>query len=268
MKRLITFVCLILIIAVGYFLITRGFENDTFSIASYETLATKSDGITKKLANYDQKNQNEYETAISNLNSSKKTYKESKEKYEKIFKELSVMLDNNGSEETTEEIVEEIIYSDKEKYKVDFLLVILGVYGEEEGVDITYQLTTSSTIDPNSTTLNYFLSDLKFTVTGQYIDVAHFISDLEDDDRLNWEINNFAMNSGSGGVTATFTIKDVPIDSESFISSATAGQNNSNGNTDSSETIENTNSQNGQENTQNNSSTNTSGTAETGSAQN
>ena len=107
---------------------------------------------------------------------------------------------------------------------------------------ITFSSANEFTADGNIIRLSFRLlcggtasidtGDFKFgKADGQYIDVAHFISDLEDDDRLNWEINNFAMNSGSGEVTATFTIKDVPIDSESFISSATAGQNNSNGNT-------------------------------------
>ena len=122
--------------------------------------------------------------------------------------------------------IEEIIYSDKEKYKVDFLLVTLGNYGEKEGVDVFYQLTTSATTDTNATSLNYFLADLKFTITGQYMDVTNFISDLENDDKLNWEIREFAMASGTAngysGVSAKFTVRDVPIDSESYLASASA----------------------------------------------
>jgi len=228
MKRLITFICLIIIIVVGYFLVKNGFENDYFNISSYETIEEKSTELTKKLAEYDQENQDKYNEAANNLNVAMKGYKVSKEKYETIFAELADVIDNG---EGDADAIEEIIYSDKEKYKVDFLLVTLGDYGAKEGVDVVYQLSTSSTIDPNSATLNYFLADLKFTVTGQYIDVTRFIEDLEDDEKLEWEINNFEMASGTAngytGVTAVFWIKDVPIDSESFI--ASEGFDNING---------------------------------------
>ncbi|MBR1540926.1 MAG: hypothetical protein IJ629_07315 [Clostridia bacterium] len=160
------------------------------------------------------------------MNSSIKNYETSKNKYESILEELADVL-NEKDGESEQEMLEEIIYSDKEKYKVDFLLVKLGTYGQKEGVDVIYQLTTSSTVDPNSTTLNYFLADLKFTVTGPYMNVANFISDLENDAELGWEINDFAMangnNNGYSGVSAVFTIRDVPIDSESYLNSAGTG---------------------------------------------
>lgn len=228
MKRLITFICLFIIIFVGYYFINNGFEGSIINIASYDKIESKSEALTKKLASYDKKNQEEYETAVTNLNSSIKTYKDSKAKYETIVEELADYL--NKDEDEVNETIEEIIYSDKEKYKVDFLLVTLGDYGEKEGVDVVYQLTTSSTTDPNSSTLNYFLADLKFTVTGQYMDVANFISDLENDEKLKWEISGFAMgNGGSGGVSAMFTIKDVPIDSESYLESKVAQDGNAQG---------------------------------------
>ena len=229
MKRLITFIFLIVIIVIGCYLIKKGFENDIFNVSSYETIETKSEALTKKLALYDKKNQDEYDAATNSLKTSTKAYNESKTKYDDILSELADVINNGDGDDE----IEEIIYSDKEKYKVDFLLVTLGDYGAEEGVDVVYQLTTSSTIDPNASTLNYFLADLRFTVTGQYMDVTNFISDLENDDKLGWEINGFAMENGSAngyeGVSAVFVIRDVPIDSESFI--ASEGMSNINENT-------------------------------------
>ena len=222
MKRLITFICLIVIIFAGYYFIVRGLEiGDSFNISNYKTIEKKSRALTKKAASYDKKNKEEYKTATDNLDSSIKSFEASKLKYEEILAEMATVL--NESEEN--ETVEEIIYSDKEKYKVDFLLVVLGEYGIKHNVDVFYQLTTSQTVDPNSSTMNYFLADLKFTITGEYMNVADFISELENDTRLEWEIKNFQMESGSvngyNGVSATFTIKDVPIDSNSYIASNT-----------------------------------------------
>ena len=223
MKKLITYVCLIVVVILGFSIITKG--NETFKIVSYKTIGEKSDSLTQKLAVYDKMNQDEYDSTCDNLKNSIKSYQDSKAKYEAIVEELSDVLSKKEAEDVKEEeedkVVEEIIYSDKEKYKVDFLLVTLGDYGEREGVDVVYQLTTSPTVDPNSTTLNYFLADLKFTVTGEYMNVVNFISDLEDNDKLNWEIKSFNMEAGSSngyqGVTAKFVIEDVPIDSESYI---------------------------------------------------
>lgn len=227
MKRLITFICLFVVIFLGYQMIEKGLEAGSLNISSYNVIETKSEALTKKLASYDKKNQEEYDTAVNNLNSSIRTYQASKEKYETIYEELADVLNKEDTDESTQEIIEEIIYSDKEKYKVDFLLVQLGAYGKKNGVDVIYQLTTSSTTDPNSSTLKYFLADLKFTVTGAYINVATFISDIENDDKLGWEISDFAMSSGTSngysGVSATFTIKDVPIDSESYLTSVSSG---------------------------------------------
>lgn len=230
MKRLITLICLIAIIIIGYFLISKGLESKAFSVASYRTIESESAELTQKLANYDKKNQDEYEATVVNLKSSIKSYQDSKTKYERIVEELADVL---KTEDSPTEVAEEIIYSDKEKYKVDFLLVTLGGYGEKEGVDVFYQLLASSTTDPNSTTLNYFLADLKFTVTGVYMDVTNFISDLENDDRLGWEIKEFSMANGTAngynGVSATFTIKNVPIDSESYLESASYSNGNMSG---------------------------------------
>ena len=225
MKRLITYICLIIVIVVGYVLITDGYNGKKVKIASYKNIEKKSDALTKKLAVYDKKNQEEYETTVTNLNSALKSYQDSKSKYEAIVEELAEVLNKEDEEtEDGESVIEEVIYSDKEKYKVDFLLITMGDYGEREGVDVVYQLTTSSTTDPNSSTLNYFLADLNFTVTGEYMNVVNFISDLENNDKLGWEIRNFSMEAGSSngysGVTGTFTIKDVPIDSESYITSS------------------------------------------------
>ena len=75
MKRLITFICLIVIIIVGCLMIKKGFENNFFNIASYNTIETKSEALTKKLAAYDKKNKDEYDTAVTNLKTSVKQYK-------------------------------------------------------------------------------------------------------------------------------------------------------------------------------------------------
>jgi hypothetical protein len=64
----------------------------------------------------------------------------------------------------------------------------------------------------------YLLCNIKVTVKGAYIDISDLISDIENDDELGFEINDFSMQSG----VANFTLKDVPIESSTLIQSSTS----------------------------------------------
>lgn len=224
MKRLITFICLIVIIIVGYFLIDKGFDNKSFPIASYNTIEAKHEALTTKLAGYDRINQDQYENAKSALESSIRTYKNSKTKYETILAELEDVLSEDSESEQSEQI-QDVIYSDQEVYKIDFLLINLGNYARQEGVEVDMKLSSGNTTDSTASMLEYFEADMDFTATGPYINVANFIEYLEKDDRFGWEISNFSMTSGGNGVTASFTVKDIPIDSKSYIASKTSTEN-------------------------------------------
>ena len=62
------------------------------------------------------------------------------------------------------------------------------------------------------------MCDLTFTVTGEYIAITDFIFDLEGDDSLRFEINDFVMQKGGQNLQATFIVKNVPIDSKTLSS--------------------------------------------------
>ena len=75
------------------------------------------------------------------------------------------------------------------------------------------------------------MSDINFTVSGTYNSVIEFVYDIEDDDRLGFEIKNFKMSKGGTGVQATFSAIGVPINSET-ITSLTTDTTSSGVNTD------------------------------------
>ena len=212
MKRLVTFICLILVIFVGYILIAKGFDNSVFPIASYKTIESKHEALTKKLANYDRLNQDEFENSKLALDSLVKIYNGSKNKYETLLAELE-----NTLKESNDNGVSDMIYSDQEVYKIDFLLVTLGNYAKQEGVETKMELSSSSITNSTASMLEYFFADMNFQVSGQYINVANFISHLENDEKLSWEITNFEMGSGEDCVNASFVVKDIPIDSKSYL---------------------------------------------------
>ena len=237
MKRLITFISLIVIIFLGYKFITKGAGD---KIVSYNTIETKSEALTKKLAAYDKRNQDDFEAAKSTLDSSIKTYKNSKEKYETIYKELTEIMQANPNSDESEQI-EQVIVSDQKVYFWDYILYALGTYGKKHGVDVNITVSTSAQTNPASSLYDLFIADVNFTITGAYMNVSNFISELENDSELAWEINDFSMESGSAngfsGVSAKFNVKGIPIDSKSYINTV---QNQTTDNTNNGGTTEDT----------------------------
>lgn len=128
-------------------------------------------------------------------------------------------------------------------YKIDFLWIRIENHAKSEGVKMKMELTRSSSGAENVYNLN-------FTATGSYIGIEEFITDIEDDSKLGFKIEEFKMTAeseeNSNIVQATFVCKDVSIEG---ISSSLV-----NTNITENSTINNTTNSN--ENSSNNTSTN------------
>ena len=220
MKRLIVIISLIVVIALGYVFVARGIGNENVGVYSYESIQSESEALTRKVANYDRLNQDNFDAAKSSLDSSLAKYENSKNKYEEIYKEVSDMLATESGGDT--------VMSSVQGYKINFLQVRLGGYSRQEGIDLHVVLTTSPVLDPTLALSDTFLADLTFTITGEYNRVERFIADLEDDAELGWEINDFEMVNGSvngyTGVTAKFVTRSIPVDKMSYLDSMLNGQ--------------------------------------------
>ena len=211
MKRVIIIVLLIIAIVLGYQIVVNGFETSDGEvlISSYEQVESDSDDLASDIAAYNTLNDTQYNTMLTTLKSSINNYKSTKEEYEELIAELGTMVDGNA--EGTED---EIVYvSPISAYEIDFLWTIIGNYAKSEGLVITMDINKSSV--PGNNVSGYEYYNLSFSVTGQYINIANFLYDIEDDDRLSFEIRDFSMTSGA----ATFTIYSVPIDSETLMAS-------------------------------------------------
>ena len=110
----------------------------------------------------------------------------------------------------------------KDIYNVDFLWTIVGNYATEEGIDLKFDIikNTTSTAALKNTSSKYIVCDLQFFITGKYINLTDFIYDLEDDDRLNFEINDFEMQKDGDNLQVTLNIKEVKVNSENLIESS------------------------------------------------
>ena len=152
----------------------------------------------------------------------------------------------------------------KDIYDVDFLWTIIGNYATEEGINLKFDVNrnVSSASSLNNTSTNYVICDLQFVITGKYINLADFIRDMEDDDRLNFEINDFDMQKSGSDLQVTLTVREIKINSDNLIES-NALQDITN---DVTQTIDSITSGNTTNTTTNTTTTNTTNTTNTTSS--
>jgi len=174
MKRLLIIIALILISIFGYVVVANGFSNDgmNINISSYTQLGQKSEELTKDVAAYNKKNDEEYSSSLSKLNTAKKQYTLAKEEYQKKIDEYGNLLQADYN------------YL-KNKYRIDFLQTRIGGYAAENGIGLTIVRSNSETPDPNAATWGYVLCNLNFMVSGEYINIANFLYDIENDEELD-----------------------------------------------------------------------------------
>lgn len=206
MRRILLLSLVILLGFFCYTCITEGFENKLLglNIDSYSTIEETSKKMTKEQAAYNKKNGETYENAETQLSVAIKKYENTKKEYKDLIETLGI------EEDSPEE--NNIIESTRKAYGIDFLLATIGDYATKEGIQkLDLDFVESSSIKAPSNA-GYVFADLKFTVTGEYTIIAKFLYDLEDDDRLAYEIRDFSMVKNK----ATFTVYSIPVESASL----------------------------------------------------
>ena len=174
-RLIILVLILIFFVFVCYEVLLGNFDILREKVKSIEDLRTSSDTLEESSIVLEKKVTTDYEKKKISL-------KETIDEYEKTKKEY-------------ESISPTIINEIKDIYEVGFLWTIVGNYATEEGINLKFDVTrnTTSASSINNKSSDYIVCDLKFTIEGNYINLTDFIYDIEDDDRLNFEINNFEM---------------------------------------------------------------------------
>lgn len=92
-----------------------------------------------------------------------------------------------------------------ENYNIEFLWTRIGKYATKHGLNLKMEVQKGETDKTKK---------LLFTVSGNYIPITDFIYSLEDDEQLDFIIENFKIvpeNDEGTVLTATFTVADVSI---------------------------------------------------------
>lgn len=197
MRKFVLSIVLVIAVIIMFMVILFGVKIGNFKIASYSDIEEAS-GLKKTLlVDLNDKNQVEFEQKKVALNTAVKEYQSKKDEYDRLVVE--------GKLEDKE------AFNAVDLYDLDFLWTVIGNYATENGVTIDLNFTKSANQSTKST--EYVMCNLNFTITGDYIAITDFISNIEDDDQLSFEISNFLLEKGGENLQATFVVKDIPINS-------------------------------------------------------
>ena len=212
MTRKITLSIILVVLIFGcYELLFGNHEAIREKIPSISQLESASKKLETASLELEKNSTTDFEQKRAKLKEVIKDYNQSKAEYEEVVPPTIA--------DATEAVVEQEL---KDIYDVGFLWTILGNYATEEGIDLKYDIyknyTSASSI--NNTSSNYIVCDLKFIITGKYINLTDFIYDIEDDDRLNFEINDFTMTKNGEILEVTLNVKGIKINSNNLLDSA------------------------------------------------
>ena len=248
MKKLLLLIIIVLFALLTFTTIIKGIELGPIEILGISSIKEKNEELDVAVTQATKLASTDFPSAEQSVKSNVKKLQTEKQKYEDM---VTVSTDSQVEEASL-----------LEGYSNSFLWVQIGTYAKREGVVMKMDFVKGS-----SSTENTY--DLDFTVTGPYIGITDFISDIEDDSKLGFKIEQFKMTPGSSDdeLQATFVCKDIKVEgitgaTETSDSTNTENQNSNNSNTN------NTNSDNSNTNATNTNNTNNSNSNNTNSTNN
>lgn len=246
MRKILIVVLICLLLLLGGYIVINKLEVGPLEILGILEIKNENSKLDTKIGEASKLASSDYQAELTNLNKSLKTLQNEKQSYEDL-----VVLSSNDEVDAAAKF---------EKYAIEYIWTKVGNHATSEGVVMKLEVTKGSSNTQG-------LYDLKFTVTGNYIGITDFISDIENDDRLGFKIEDFKMVPGGStdDLVGTFTCKDISIDiDESTLTSQPTEEDTTNttNNTTSSNTTNSTNTANttNTTNTTNVTSTNTTNT--------
>lgn len=208
MKKLLILILIILLGTAVYMIVYKNIEIGTWKTTNLEELKALKEELEEDIAFSRELSETKYTNKIDELNKSIRTLKTTKETYEAKMKYLDENVDMG-------------LIKVKE-YKIEYLWAVIQNYAIDQGVQLKLDLVENGGND---------LYNLNITVKGQYQGITDFIRKIENDDTLDFKIEDFKITpitvtttTGTGDnkqtqttvadtttLQATFTIKNVKI---------------------------------------------------------
>lgn len=236
MKKVLILILIALLLTLAVFIAINGVQIGNIEILGVTGIQNRNSELEEKIAQATKLASTDYKKAVSTVQENSKKLEEEKKKYE----DMTAISTDSEIQEAAQ----------LQTYEIEYLWAKIGNHATSEGATIKMDVTKGT----NTTTNTY---NLKFTVTGSYISITDFISDIENDSSLGFKIEEFKMLPGNGSdLEATFVCKDIAIKD---LSQEVITQNNDENNTNTTNRTNSTNTTN-TTNTTNSTNTNTSNT--------
>lgn len=203
MSNKLTTILLILSIILLIIVMSVGIEIGNFRILSLSELKDKNDELNGKIATVSELTSINYPENIEKL---EETYDQliiEKQRYE----ELSGFTGNKEKEE---------LYETKQ-YDIGYLWKTFGKYATKHNLTIGMEVQKSNNGEN--------LYNLNFAISGTYVNISQFISDIENNSDLYFRIYNFKMSGEGEIISSSFTVKDIAIDPSTLADSSQIDEN-------------------------------------------
>ena len=226
MKKIILILIILIISIFSYAIVVNGFSISGVKIASLQEIKNKNNELDNKILELDTLKNKTYPTSLSDLSAAGKELISTKNEY------LSLV--SVGEDSDIQDI------SEYKKYEIEVLWVDIGNYATENNLKLNLSFAESSTGTPN-------MSDIIFEGTGEYNNIADFISDIEKDDKLNFTIEDFELeptgtqNERNRSILSyKFKVKDVAINLDNIKKTTTVTNTENTNSTNSTQDSSNT----------------------------
>ena len=191
MRKILLGIILALLVLLAFFFVRSGIKIGNFQIMGIIHISEESKEMEQELENLTKITNIDFPQRQSELDKSVQELKTAKQTYEE-----------KSAYSTDDEIVAALR---NQTHEVEHLLTKVGTYATKEGIGLN--------INPQTTGVEKTY-DLIFTAEGRYIGIIDFLYAIEDDNELEFKIENFKLlpsTTNSSLVVATFTVKNVRI---------------------------------------------------------
>lgn len=199
MKKLLMLILIALLVALSIFIVINGFNIGNIEVLGYYGMKDRNEELDKKI---------QEATKLATTD-----YKENLQTLEKDAKELETKKQEYQSLSTSADGTDLQIASQFQRYNYERLLVELGRHATSEGANLKIEVVGDGIELQIGANEKIYLYDFNFTVTGSYVAITSFVSDIENDQDLGFRIEQFKLKPGSStsNLQATFTCKNIPM---------------------------------------------------------
>lgn len=193
MKNILMSIFTLLLAMLIVVIMVKGMNIGNLEVLSIAQIKEKNDELNKQIEDLNTLNNITYKKSLSDLDDATKKLATTKSAYLDI-----------ASVSSDEEIKEA---NQDRSYSMEYLWSQIGNHATSKGVNLKMTVNSTGTSNKNK---------LTFDVKGSYIAIRDFIYSLEDDDDLNFRIENFKITTGTSdeNLNCTFTVNNIGIKEE------------------------------------------------------